>query len=310
MNQDNTKASSNEEETVTVEQEEQAQSADDGIEVHSVEDDAGIEQDTAQETSEEAKEEKKEEEESKDETQTPKKKKPRARQRIKKLSEENRKLKEELERLKAQSTGDDRGNSEESSTPPDIDDYDSFDEWEKAMTAYEASNATKQDEEPEQKDVDNGIDEKQIIEDYEVLQDIFDETDVREKYKDFDDVVSDGDLFISPTLMHSLTNFDDTAGELLYYLANDPDHLAEISSLEPLEQVRYLGRLEASIEAGKKPKARRSKKVKVSDAPDPIDPIDGGSKGVKSLDDDDLTYEEYEALMNKQRSKKVNDGWL
>ena len=310
MNTENQNTSSNEEETSTVEQEEQTQTANDGIEVHSVEDDAGVAEEPANDNDSNEAGEKEKEEAPKEDNPAPKRK-PRARKRIKKLSEENRKLREELEKLKAQSTDDDRGNEQEQSTPPDIDDYDSFDEWEKAMGEYEASSQSNKDtEEPKQADSITDIDEQQVIDDYETLQDIFEDTNVEKKYADFKEVIQNEELYISPTLMNSLTRFEDSAGDLLYNLALDADEIAKVSDLEPLEQSRYLGKLEARIELGQAPKRKNAKKAKVSNAPDPIDPIDGGSKGVKSLDDDNLTFEEYEALLNKQQSKKQNDGWI
>jgi len=85
-------------------------------------------------------------------------------------------------------------------------------------------------------------------------------------------------------------------GELLYYLAANPEELAEISKKGPIAAAKALGLIEDRLLKA----AETKTEVKVTQAKKPISPIKSGkgSGGEKSPDDMDL--EEYRAWRSKQ----------
>ena len=276
----------------------------DTIEVQSLEDDMQgySDENSEDQVSDDTQDEENPDDESKDENEeTPKKeKKPRAKKRIQELAKKNKELERELEELRKQSTADVQGNGDKSSTIPDIDDFDSFDEYEEALEKYEQDKLAVKDKVDTPKE-DNDTD--RISTAYEELDVMLD--DARDKYDDFDEVIMQESLPITVELMESLVEFDE-AGEMLYYLANNPKKLDELAGLTEKQIIRKLGVLESDFASGK---VKKAKKVKVSSAPDPIDPVDGGQHIVKSLDDDDLSYEEHEAMLNKSKPQS-RGGWL
>jgi hypothetical protein len=68
---------------------------------------------------------------------------------------------------------------------------------------------------------------------------------------------------------------------------------------------RELIKLELELETGNK----KAKTVRTTKAPEPIKPVSGGSATAKSLNDDNLTFEEHEALLNAQR-KQTAGGFI
>jgi hypothetical protein len=103
------------------------------------------------------------------------------------------------------------------------------------------------------------------------------------------------DLPVSPIVNDVLIE-SEIGGELLYYLASNPDELAEISKKGPIAAAKALGLIEDRLL-----KAAESKpEVKVTQAKKPISPVKSGkgSGGEKSPDDMDL--DEYRAWRAKQ----------
>ncbi len=103
-----------------------------------------------------------------------------------------------------------------------------------------------------------------------------------EKYDDFQEVVSDPDLPITP-VMADLIRDSELGPEVAYYLGKNPAEAERISRLSEAAQARAIGKLEATLEATK---------AKPSAAPKPIAPV-GGSKSSAPNDPSRMNMEQY-----------------
>lgn len=127
---------------------------------------------------------------------------------------------------------------------------------------------------------------------------------VREKYTDFDEVVHD-DLPISPFAAQVIMA-SEIGPELAYHLGKNPDEAARIFKLEPLQQAREIGRIEASLAANPTPVK------KASSAPDPIKPV--GSRSTNPSYDptdprsDKLSTSDWMELRNRQLMTRAKQG--
>lgn len=90
--------------------------------------------------------------------------------------------------------------------------------------------------------------------------------EARQKYADFDAVVSNPAVPISDSLAQMIV-FSDAPAELAYAVAKDRALAGKLSAMNPIEAARELGRLEARLTA---PKPRIETK-----APEPITPVKG-----------------------------------
>ena len=229
-------------------------------------------------------------------------KKPRSQKRIREQAKRIKELEKELEEKSTTHEADESGNKN-SSEAPDIDDFDSFDEYEQAKAKYESKEDTKK-EEPKKADDKTTAEVAHADEVYNDLVILLD--DVADKYEDFKQVTENENLILSIDLMEDITDFEDSAGELLYYIAKDPALSKELSELTPKQRMRKLVLLEDKIENGAVPQAR---KIRESKAPEPIEPISGSRHSVKTIDDDDVTQEEMDAFVNS-KSRGTRGGWL
>ena len=90
----------------------------------------------------------------------------------------------------------------------------------------------------------------------------------------------------------------DDPAKVVYYLANNKSLTAKLAQMTDRQRVRELAKIEIKLEDDK-PIVKKQ-----SEAPEPISPHNGqGGNEVKSLDDPDLTFEEYERLSNQQSRK-------
>ena len=109
----------------------------------------------------------------------------------------------------------------------------------------------------------------------------------RERYEDFDEVVSNPTAPISVVMADIIQGCEDPA-EIAYYLCKNWDISAPISRMTPVQAARAIGNIEAEIK-GKLP--NQPPKPKVSKAPEPIKPV-GGSE-VVSKDPEKMSNEEF-----------------
>lgn len=99
--------------------------------------------------------------------------------------------------------------------------------------------------------------------------------EARTKYKDFNDVVTrspqDGGPPVSD-LMFAAIKESDIGPEIAYHLGKNPDEARRIYGLNPVSQIREIGKLEVKLAGAPAPVK------KASSAPDPINPVGSRSQ--------------------------------
>ena len=151
--------------------------------------------------------------------------------------------------------------------PPKIEDFRTIDEFLDARDQY-------RDKLREQKapNTDKGADPQQQRYQEAVkaaTDDLF--SAGAEKYEDFEEVVRDDSVKITPAMRDAIFELDDldTQTELAYYLGKNPKEALRISRLSPIRQVSAIGKLEATLSTKPAPVKRPSA------APAPINPVSG-----------------------------------
>lgn len=217
--------------------------------------------------------------------------KNRAEKRIKAVIAEKhelaRKLKEAEERLEAIES---KGKTETAELDPD-----DFDDWDSYLEAL--VNSEDKEEEiivntkaPESNKANDDL--PQILEELEIKFE-----DSRDKYEDFDEVVSDKSVPLTQDMLRVIKESDE-AGEIAYYLAKNKSLAARIAKMtDPIKQALEIGKIEHQLLNPKKeePKVVTQKTTK---APEPISPVGGSDEYQKTPDD--MSFSEFEAFMNKQ----------
>lgn len=101
-----------------------------------------------------------------------------------------------------------------------------------------------------------------------------------------------------------LTLLDSEVGhEILYHLATNPSEASKVRAMTPLQQVAYVGRMEARLSQPNPDtgKSEQNPKTKTSSAPEPVKQVRGvGGKFSASPDTTDLTA--YRALVESNRT--------
>lgn len=115
-----------------------------------------------------------------------------------------------------------------------------------------------------------------------------------EKYPDFEEVVFDDGVKISPAMRDAIFALDDVGiqADVAYHLGKNPKEALRISKLPPLRQIAEIGKLELKVQTTppKRPSA----------APAPVSPVGGG----KTSTDDIQEQESYESFL-KKRNKQL-----
>ena len=228
----------------------------------------------------------KEESKTGDEEKKPKRK-SRAQRRIERVTRENADLKKKL----AEKEGN---TSDEPGEELNIDDFESYDDYIDALE--KADKRESKADKPKEEDKASEDPERK-----EDIQDMFE--DGKEVYEDFEELIMSNDLALTQEILSDVLE-SEKPSEVAYYLATHKDKTREIAGMSARKRAKALIKIELDLET----KPNVVKKKKTSSAPDPINPVDGNSSKPKSLNDDDLSYEEYEAEFN--RSKKKSTGWL
>lgn len=245
---------------------------DTGIVIHSLESDMkdlgiGVDEESIEDTVQPQKEVVVEEE--------PKKLSRRER-RIKKQANENRELRERLAELESKQS---EQPAKEDVGEIDIDDFESYDDYVKALDEQD-----KKASEPKQ--------ETETVLDFEAQQNMLE--DGVEDYENFEELVMADDLALTENVL-GLVLEADNASDIAYYLATHKDETRNIASMSPRQMAKAITKIEVKLENQPKQKVVRATK-----APEPISPVSGQSVKGRSLNDDDLSFEQHEALLNAQ----------
>jgi hypothetical protein len=113
---------------------------------------------------------------------------------------------------------------------------------------------------------------------------------------DFADVLAASDLQISKPVTELI--FESEVGPAIaYYLAENEEETERINRMSPARQLAEIGKIEAKLAT---PVVKEKKRV--SQAPAPVKPVQGGAPvAAKSLDDPNLSPEDWIKLRNKAR---------
>ena len=186
-----------------------------------------------------------------------------------------------------------RPQSQTADQPPKIEDFRTIDDFLDARDQYRA----KQREQQRDTKPDPSADPQQQRYQEAVKaasDDLF--SAGSEKYEDFEEVVRDEQVKITPAMRDAIFELDDLdmQTEVAYYLGKNPKEALRISRLSPIRQVSAIGKLEATLSAKPAPVKRPSA------APAPITPVGGGN----TTTDEIAPQEEYTSFL-KKRNKQL-----
>ena len=117
------------------------------------------------------------------------------------------------------------------------------------------------------------------------------------KHEDFADVVFSEDLAITPVMAEAMKT-SEVGQDVVYHLGKNPSEAKRIAGLDPVAQVREIGKIEAQLT--NKPARQPSR------APTPIEPVGGGKTGVG--DPSVMSQAEYEARRKKEGAWWASKG--
>lgn len=154
--------------------------------------------------------------------------------------------------------------------PPSIGDFNSYEDFTRALIKFETAQNSQQFAQTQAQT----FREAQA---YQVERERFEAAKpscekAMAKYEDWGEVAT---TFSMPPAMEDAVLESSQTGEVAYYLGSNPNELARISRLSPVQQVREIVKLEDRFS---KPTAR------TTNAPSPMTPISGGSSSAKSLE--------------------------
>lgn len=107
-----------------------------------------------------------------------------------------------------------------------------------------------------------------------------------EEFEDFEEIAADPALPVTDAMTSAMLA-SDIGHQVQYHLGNHPEEATRISQLSPVQQVREMALLEASLKAPKP-----APKKKTTNAPEPIKPV-GGKSAPRSIDEDTMPIDEY-----------------
>ena len=267
--------------------------ADDGIVIDTAETDSkridmqnGVEQEPIQE---ESKPDEVKEETVKEDTQP--KKPTRAERRIQRQSQRIRELEEQLS--KQESKPDEVKEEVKKVDEVNIDDFEDYDDYVKALDDQEKKADDKKSEKKE-------VVEKTLALDENKINDMLE--DGAEDYENFEELLQAEDLMLTQDVLNNVLS-SDSPSDIAYYLATHKDETSSIAKMTPKQMQKALLKIEIKLET------KPNKVVRTTKAPAPITPVNGTSAASKSLNDDSLSFEEHEALLNATRSNNAG-GFL
>lgn len=215
--------------------------------------------------------------------------KPKPDPKIAKAKYEARKLKRENERLMKmleQQTEAVSRVTQKEVKPPKIEDFETMDDYIEAQFEYrESQKESKTKAAPESPSVD----------DFSISRDEL-SANGAEKYEDFEDVVFDETVRITPEMADAIFDIDDSdiQVDVAYFLGQNPKEAARIAKLSERRQIAEIAKLEMKISS--KPSA----KAKPSKAPAPIKPVGGAKTSTSEIQ----PTEDFESFL-KKRNKQL-----
>lgn len=177
----------------------------------------------------------------------------------------------------------------EAEQPPKYEDFETETEYAAAKAVYDASRRRDQ-REIEELRADHEHTTRQISE--AAQQSWFEqEAEARVRYKDFDEVVHNPRLPITPDMTQVMLG-SDRAADIAYYLGKNPGKAHEIANASPMEMARQIGAIEARLQGS----VSRPKPA----VPEPIKPVSGKGQTKARTPQDAQSYDEYRKIRMAQ----------
>ncbi|MCP3924927.1 MAG: hypothetical protein GY714_20300 [Desulfobacterales bacterium] len=191
---------------------------------------------------------------------------------------------------------------------PQKKDFDDEDDYIEALTDWKIDNKLRQSQEKSTKKEKEKEEKDAVIDTYNGLDDALEQG--RDKYEDFDELVQDENLIITPTVTQ-ITLDTEIPEDILYYLASNPEESERISNLDPVRSGMEIAKIEVKLinetevevekESELEPKIEQPKPTKKqSKAPAPIVPVQ--TDGVIEKDPEKMSPKEYRAYRESQKT--------
>lgn len=177
--------------------------------------------------------------------------------------------------------------AKEGADAPDPSKYSDYSEYIRDLAAYSARQELSNARTAAAKAAETRQVEEHFLSIQERVQQHF--TQGPQKYADFDAVVYDDDLSITPTMAEVIAE-SEVGMELAYWLGKNPEEAAKIARMRPAQAARAMALQEAKL-ATPAP-------APTSKAPTPITPV--GGKSVIEKDPSQMTDAEFNAWRRKQ----------
>jgi hypothetical protein len=172
---------------------------------------------------------------------------------------------------------------------PKESDFETYGEYLEALAEHKAREIVRREREEEQQAKTRKAQETNAQRQLARRQELMEKGE--EKFDDFEDVVTSGNVQISEAAFLAILE-SDIAPDLIYHISKDESEAKRIAALPAYAQAKEIGKLEDKLQA--KPQKQISK------APEPITPIGTGKAGGNDLSDD-IPIDEWIRRRNKQR---------
>lgn len=188
---------------------------------------------------------------------------------------------------------------------PKADDFDDYDEYQKALRKYDRAVVAKEI----RAELEREKAQAEAIRRQAEIEKRFNEG--RKKYADFDEVAMSPDVPCTDLMAETIAATE-IPEEIAYYLGQNMDIADEIAGMTPIQQVKAIGRLEGEILANAGAAVQNDAPLKQTPKahtnPPPPHPINtlGGGTDTGPVDISKLPYPEYERIMNERDRKRAN----
>lgn len=229
-----------------------------------------------------------------DTAQAPRKTDPRQKK-IAELSYQNREMQRQIDRLLGVVEKTATRQNQPADQPPKMSDFSTVEEYLDARDAYAEKRHTHSQKPAEGRTDQHSHQYQQAVE--AARNDLM--SSGAEKYEDFEEVVTDDSVKITPVMRDAIFELDDQAiqADVAYYLGKNPKEALRISRLSPIRQIAEIGKLEMKLSSTPSPSKRPSA------APAPITPVSGGN----TASDEIQETEDFKSFL-KKRNKQLGRG--
>jgi hypothetical protein len=194
-------------------------------------------------------------------------------------------------------TGDKSSQETNATNEPSLDDFDSFEDYNRALIKWEVKQGTQK----ETTSSTEARNDRPISNDPELEESWMDAVEeFMDEHDDFEEVLNSApsDIIFNPKLELEIFKMGVVGAEILYKLAKDPveaERIGKLSENRPYAAIKEIKKIEAELQAEKAKQTTRTK----TKAPAPITTSKGSAKVDK--DPGEMSLDEYEAWRNKNR---------